>query len=85
MGEAKAAWPGFGRARCTSLSHVSSGRSAGSTLLATEQAAVAEAAAAGYPVLLKATGGGGGIGIYTCADEAAVRANFAAAGRCTSA
>ena len=38
---------------------------------------MAEAKAAGFPVLLKATGGGGGIGIYQCADEAAVRANFA--------
>jgi urea carboxylase len=47
-----------------------------------EEEAVAEAAATGYPVLLKATGGGGGIGIYTCPDEAAVRANFEAAGRC---
>ena len=54
---------------------------AGSTLLETEEAAVAEAKAAGFPVLLKATGGGGGIGIYQCGDEAAVRANFAAAGR----
>ncbi|KAK9838176.1 hypothetical protein WJX81_006705 [Elliptochloris bilobata] len=53
----------------------------GSTLLATEEAAVEEAKAAGFPVLLKATGGGGGIGIYQCVDEAAVRANFAAAGR----
>ena len=35
----------------------------------------------GYPVLLKATGGGGGIGIYTCPDSDAVRKNFAAAGR----
>ena len=41
-----------------------------------------QAEAAGYPVLLKATGGGGGIGIYQCPDEAAVRSNFAAAGRC---
>jgi urea carboxylase len=57
-------------------------RGAGSTLLETEEAAVKEAAAAGYPVLLKATGGGGGIGIYQCPDEDAVRANFAAAGRC---
>ena len=57
------------------------GPCAGSTLLETEEAAVAEAKAAGFPVLLKATGGGGGIGIYQCADEAAVRANFAAAGR----
>ncbi|KAK9905055.1 hypothetical protein WJX75_008745 [Coccomyxa subellipsoidea] len=53
----------------------------GSTIVTSEEEAVAEAAATGYPVLLKATGGGGGIGIYTCPDEAAVRANFEAAGR----
>ena len=51
--------------------------------MTSEDEAVSEAAATGYPVLLKATGGGGGIGIYTCPDEAAVRANFAAAGRCS--
>ena len=50
--------------------------------MTSEEEAVAEAAATGYPVLLKATGGGGGIGIYSCPDEAAVRANFEAAGRC---
>ena len=49
--------------------------------MTSEDEAVAEAAATGYPVLLKATGGGGGIGIYTCPDEEAVRKNFAAAGR----
>ena len=53
----------------------------GSTLLTAEEDAVTEAEAAGYPVLLKATGGGGGIGIYNCSDSAAVRAHFAAAQR----
>ena len=42
---------------------------------------MSKAEATGYPVLLKATGGGGGIGIYTCPDSDAVRDNFAAAGR----
>ncbi len=42
---------------------------------------MAKAEKTGYPVLLKATGGGGGIGIYTCPDSDAVRKNFAAAGR----
>jgi urea carboxylase len=54
---------------------------AGSTIVTSEEEAVAEADATGYPVLLKATGGGGGIGIYTCPDAEAVRKNFAAAGR----
>ena len=53
----------------------------GSTLLTSEEDAVTEAEAAGFPVLLKATGGGGGIGIYNCPDAGAVRANFAAAQR----
>ena len=53
----------------------------GSSLLTTEEEAVSKAEATGYPVLLKATGGGGGIGIYTCPDSDAVRDNFAAAGR----
>lgn len=47
----------------------------------TEEDAVTEAEATGFPVLLKATGGGGGIGIYKCPDSAAVRASFAAAQR----
>ncbi len=54
---------------------------AGSSLLTTEEEAVSKAEKTGYPVLLKATGGGGGIGIYTCPDSDAVRQNFAAAGR----
>lgn len=36
----------------------------------------------GYPVLLKATGGGGGIGIYICLSKADLVKNFEAAGRC---
>ena len=35
----------------------------------------------GYPVLLKATGGGGGIGIYICLSNADLVKNFEAAGR----
>jgi urea carboxylase len=41
----------------------------------TEEAVVA-ADAIGYPVLLKATGGGGGRGIYICASAADVRSQF---------
>ena len=58
---------------------------AGSSLVTDEAAAVKEAKAAGFPVLLKATGGGGGIGIYTCRDEDEVCKQFAAAGRCAGA
>ena len=39
------------------------------------------AAATGYPVLLKATGGGGGIGIYICHTPEEVSTNFAASVR----
>jgi acetyl-CoA carboxylase, biotin carboxylase subunit len=39
-------------------------------------AAVAEAARIGYPVMVKAAGGGGGIGMGEAADEAALRAAF---------
>ena len=35
----------------------------------------------GYPVLLKATGGGGGIGIYICMSKEDLVKNFEAAGR----
>ena len=35
----------------------------------------------GYPVLLKATGGGGGIGIYICLSKEDLVKNFEAAGR----
>ncbi|MFX8653014.1 carbamoyl phosphate synthase, partial [Acinetobacter baumannii] len=39
------------------------------------------AQAIGFPVMLKATAGGGGIGMRVCEDEAAVRAGFAAVAR----
>jgi acetyl-CoA carboxylase, biotin carboxylase subunit len=39
-------------------------------------AAVAEAARIGYPVMVKAAGGGGGIGMGEAADEPALRAAF---------
>lgn len=49
------------------------------TGLLTDQDEAAEAAARiGYPVMLKATAGGGGIGMRICADEAGLRDGFAA-------
>ncbi|MGY6551273.1 MAG: urea carboxylase [Erythrobacter sp.] len=49
------------------------------TDLLTDEAAAAEAASRiGYPVMLKATAGGGGIGMRICHDEAALRESFAA-------
>lgn len=45
-------------------------------LLEDEDAAVAAATRLGYPVMLKATAGGGGMGLLTCATEAEVRENF---------
>jgi urea carboxylase len=53
----------------------------GSGLLASEDETVAAAATIGYPVMLKATAGGGGIGMRVCEDEAAVREGFAAVAR----
>ncbi len=53
----------------------------GSDLLTDESAAVAAAALTGYPVMLKATAGGGGIGMKVCQDEAAVRDGFATVAR----
>ncbi len=50
---------------------------AGTQLLSDEQAAVQSADRIGYPVMLKATAGGGGIGMRTCEDAAAVREAFA--------
>jgi urea carboxylase len=51
---------------------------AGTELLSDEHAAVIAAERVGYPVMLKATAGGGGIGMRSCADAAAVREAFAA-------
>lgn len=48
----------------------------GSELLDSAADAVAEADAIGYPVMLKATGGGGGIGMQMCRDAAELRAAF---------
>ena len=53
----------------------------GSNLVASEEEAMGAAAATGYPVLLKATGGGGGIGIYICHTPEEVSTNFAASVR----
>ena len=48
----------------------------GTGLLADIEAAVMAAAALGYPVMLKSTAGGGGIGMSRCDDEPALRAAF---------
>lgn len=57
----------------------------GSGLLATAAQAVAEAARIGYPVMLKSTAGGGGIGMQLCADEAGLTAAFETVGRTANA
>ncbi|GAA5041947.1 urea carboxylase [Nocardia callitridis] len=48
----------------------------GSGLLADADHAASAAATIGYPVILKATSGGGGIGLRPCVDEAELRAAF---------
>ena len=48
----------------------------GTGLLTDEEEAVRAASAIGYPVILKATAGGGGIGMRICEDEAAVRQGY---------
>ena len=53
----------------------------GTDLLTDEEEAVAAASTIGFPVMLKATAGGGGIGMRVCEDEAAVRDGFAAVAR----
>ncbi|KAB8157890.1 urea carboxylase [Streptomyces sp. 3MP-14] len=53
----------------------------GSGLLADAASAVAAAEEIGYPVILKATGGGGGIGMRVCRDAAEVREQYAAVSR----
>ena len=45
-------------------------------LVASEQEAVDEAKKLGFPVMLKATAGGGGMGLLTCQDEKGVRESF---------
>lgn len=53
----------------------------GSGLLRDGEDAVAEARRIGFPVMLKSTAGGGGIGMRICADEEDLRRNFAAVTR----
>jgi urea carboxylase len=53
----------------------------GSELLGDVVAATAAAAEIGYPIMLKATAGGGGIGMRICRDEADVRDGFAGVAR----
>ncbi|MEP3441058.1 MAG: urea carboxylase [Sulfitobacter sp.] len=57
----------------------------GSELLETIDEAVLEAARIGYPVMLKSTAGGGGIGMQLCADETALRDAFESVGRTATA
>ena len=58
---------------------------AGSEVLADADAAAAAAAQIGYPVMLKAIGGGGGIGMESCHDETALRDAFERVGRLATA
>jgi urea carboxylase len=53
----------------------------GTDLLTDETEAVEAAHRIGFPIMLKATAGGGGIGMRICQDEAAVRDGFAAVAR----
>lgn len=53
----------------------------GSDLLGDVSAAVAAAALISYPVILKATAGGGGIGMKVCHSEADIREGFATVAR----
>lgn len=53
----------------------------GSGLLTSAEEAGQLADGIGYPVLLKATGGGGGIGIYICTSHDEVVNQFAVAAR----
>ena len=56
----------------------------GTDLLTDAQAALEAAQTIGYPVILKATAGGGGIGMRVCEDDSAVLAGFAAVERLAS-
>lgn len=53
----------------------------GSGLLTSAEEAGKLADGIGYPVLLKATGGGGGIGIYICNSHEEVVSQYAVAAR----
>ncbi|HQS96196.1 MAG: urea carboxylase [Novosphingobium sp. 17-62-19] len=53
----------------------------GSDLLTDEAEAIAAVQAIGFPIMLKATAGGGGIGMRVCETEADVRDGFAAVAR----
>ncbi len=53
----------------------------GTNLLTGEDEAALAARDIGFPVILKATAGGGGIGMRVCEDEAAVREGFATVAR----
>ncbi|MGD9917523.1 MAG: 5-oxoprolinase/urea amidolyase family protein [Paenirhodobacter sp.] len=57
----------------------------GSGLLTDADQAAAEAARVGYPVMLKSTAGGGGIGMSLCPDEDSLRAAFASVQRTATA
>lgn len=57
----------------------------GSGLLSDVEEAAAEAQRVGYPVMLKSTAGGGGIGMSLCRDEAALRAAYATVQRTAAA
>ena len=58
---------------------------AGTGLLASAEQAVAEARRIGFPVMVKATGGGGGIGLLACHDAGEVADAFARVQRLASA
>lgn len=53
----------------------------GTDILSTADDAAREAEQIGYPVMLKSTAGGGGIGMQVCQDEAALRTCFEAVSR----
>ncbi|WP_019604219.1 urea carboxylase [Teredinibacter turnerae] len=53
----------------------------GSDLLDSEDEALLAAATIGYPIILKSTAGGGGIGMQVCKDAAELQKNFASVKR----